>query len=487
MINLGLVFGLTALYFTVILAVVVYSRFVQTKRLLPDLDEFFLAGKKLSPIILAATFAASYFSTWTVLGLPGMVYAQGMGALYFVYIIDLVGLFAVLWLGPKFMAYAQEHRVFSPVEVISAAYSSRKLGILLSVIFIVFLMPYISLQLVGVGKFIEGYTAGQVNYVTSVGSMLVIVLIYLFLGGMRAVAYTDIIQMVAILIGVGFGLHYLLMQNDLSYFSLVSESGKSLPDIFSAPGPFGVWTLPMVISTGLVSVGILFQPHLLTRTMMASKGRDIKILVFSTLTVRIVMSFFSIGLVLAAYKLLGPELESNAMMGHIFEMMASTGTMGLVLSTLMLMGALGAAMSTADSLLISIGQVATRDIVRPNIKVQPHTQILISKGIMLLVLVLAFLTGLNPPKIMVDLGIYSGAGCALLIPTILCFRWKCRSLTASFVSILVGLVSLIALAGYKFATGDTLFGMHAGFVPLVLSFALYFSISLFTYERDGKK
>ena len=484
--NLYIILGLTALYFFIILAFVVYARFKETKQLVPGLAEFFLAKKDLHPLVLAGTFAASYFSTWSILGLPGMIYKQGIGALYFVFVLDVVGLIAIFWIGPKLRRYAEKKRIFSPVEILSGSYDSRLLGFVIALLFTVFLMPYISLQLVGIGSFLSAYSGGELSYLTGVGSMMAVVLIYLFLGGMRAVAYTDIIQLIAILIGLCLGMFYLFDLYDVSYGGLLNETVAETDHILSLPGPLGTWTWPMIISAGLVSVGIMFQPHLLTRCMMASKERDIKILVFSTAISRLVISVFSIGIAMVALKVMGASLGANDMMGAVFEVMASSGMIGLILSGLMLMGALGAAMSTADSLLISIGQVATRDMIRPYLRMTPKRQILLSKAIMLFVLAVAFVAGLNPPKIMVDLGVYSGAGCGLIIPTVLCFKWRHRSKLAAFSSIGVGVIALLGFAVYKFVVGSPFLGVHPGFIPVILSFLVYFFICFAQYEYRRK-
>ena len=484
MINLGLIFTLTAAYFAIILGFVVYARLKETKQLLPGLNEFFLAKKNLHPAILAATFTASLFSTFTIIGMPGMTYAQGIGAIVFFVVLDFFGILFVLWIGPKLFRFAQENRVFSPVEIISHAYNSRKLGGLIAIVFSVLLIPYIALQLVGVGAFIDGFTEGQISYVVGVGSMLVVVFIYLFLGGMRAVAYTDFVQLIAMLFGIILGFVFLLKAADISFESLLDYDRQSDASLLSLPGPSGYWTFSMLVSTGIATIGIFCQPHILTRAMMASKVRDIHIFGIVAILFLFVSCFFITGFALFARKQFGDTLEPNMMMGEIFNFLGNQGFVGLCLAGLMLLGALGASMSTADSLLISIGQITTRDLIRPSFRLPPEKQILLSKGIMLVVLVFAFVIGLNPPKLMVDLGIYSGAGCALLIPTIMTMGWKKRSLLAAYVSILSGIAGLVFFAWYKFAHGEALFGVHPGFVPLVLSFVLYFSISVARNERD---
>lgn len=476
--NFEWVIGLVGLYFLIILGFVLYARVKTTNSFLPGLNEFFLAGKNLHPVILTCTFAGSLFSTFIVIGFPGLIYAHGIGALYFMVFANTLGLCIVFFLGKRLRQYAEGKRIFSPVEIISQSYDSRKLGLFMAVIFAVFLMPYISLQLVGIGTFVEAYTQGGITYMTGVGSMLAIVALYLFLGGMRAVAYTDFIQLVAIFIGLAAGMFYLLHHYDLSLLSLLETTKYQSPELLSLPGPKDFYTLSMLVTSSLVIVGIFMQPHLLTRTMMAKKDSDINFMV-TGLTIGMILTLsFGFFYALFATSTFGADLKPNLMMGHIFEQMASFGFWGVVLSTLMLMGALGAAMSTSDSLLLAIGQVCTRDIARPFFQISPKKQVLLSKGIMMLVLLAAFFTGLNPPQFMTDLALYSAAGCVILMPTIICFGWKRRSLLASYVSITVGLILLAIMAAYKVIEGTTFLGVHVGFVPMATSFVLFFGISL---------
>lgn len=472
-----------AIYFLLVLAFVVYARVKETKSIIPTLDEFFLAGKNLNPLILAATFAASYFSTWTVLGIPGMVYAQGIGALYFIWVLDLIGIAFIFYLAPKLMEFASNNKVYSPVEIISKSYGSRGLGLLISIIFAVFLIPYISLQLVGVGAFINSYSGGEISYFTGVGSMLIIVLIYLFLGGMRAVAYTDIIQLVAILVGSAFGFFYLMYNENISLIQIFKETYSSEHSILKTPGPLGIWSVSNILVLGMISFGIHAQPHILTRYMMTKNKKDFKLLTGVLVVSRIIMSFLAIVFAMYAISKLGTGLKPNLMMGDIFKLMAESGFVGLILSSLMLMGALGAAMSTADSLLISIGQIATRDMIRPYSKVKPKKQILISKLIMFIVLILAFVAGINPPKFMVDLGVYSAAGCVILIPTILSFNSKYKSILSAYSSIIIGLILLVIFVILKIQYEYEPFGMHVGFIPMLVSFFVYYSIFLFNKYR----
>jgi SSS family solute:Na+ symporter len=396
---------LTGLYFAIILGSVVYARLKETNSIVPGLNEFFLAGKNLHPIILASTFIASLFSTFSVIGLPGLAYADGIGGATLAVLAIFLGLFFTYHIGRKLRKFGSKGRYFSPIEIISNTYKSRALGLYLSLLFLIFLIPYISLQLVGVGAFIDAYTDGKIGYIDGVGSMMFIVLVYLFLGGMRAVAYTDFIQMIAIFLGLFVGLYYFLDSHDLGYIQMLKQGYETHPDLYSLPGPNGTYTWPMYLTSTFVLTGVFLQPHLMTRALMAGQKKDINTIAWYSGVATLVIAILAFSFGVSAHIIIGDGLSANNVMGVIFKEMAGLGLLGVVLSGFMLMGALGAAMSTADSLLIAIGQLGTRDMIRPYFRLTPKKQVLISKVIMLITLLFAFFMGLRPPQFMTDLAL----------------------------------------------------------------------------------
>ena len=426
--NLPLVFGLTFLYFIFILSCVLYARYKATKTLLPSINEFFLASSNLGPLVLTCTYVASVFSTFSILGMPGLVYAHGVSGLYFLAIADVLGLTLLVIIGKRLHRSLQNIRIFSPLEAISHAYKSEKLGLLMALVFTLALLPYIALQLVGIGAFIDAYSGGRIDYVSGVGSMMVIVLLYLFLGGMRAVAYTDFIQIIAMALGLMLSALFLCNHYDLHPAAMFADIGATSPMHLHAPGAKGHFQWLMTLTTGLVTVGVFIQPHLLTRALMAKKEQHINTMVVGTIIGRLITVIFALFFGIFAFNAYGGDLKPNLMMGEVFSDLSRLGMIGLILSVIMLMGALGAAMSTADSLLISIGQISTRDMIRPFFDLSPTRQVMLSKAIMFGVLVFSFIIGLNPPKYMTDLAVYSGAISALMIPTFLSFTWGKRSL-----------------------------------------------------------
>jgi len=169
-------------------------------------------------------------------------------------------------------------------------------------------------------------------------------------------------------------------------------------------------------------------------------------------------------------KILNPDLtDSNQTMGYIFNNIASAGIMGLIATTMILMGTIGAAMSTADSMLLALGKLFTRDIIRKFVEIDRKKQVIFAKLIMLIVLGIAFTIGLNPPKIMIDLAIGSVAWTAILAPTMLGFIWHRKNIIAAYSSIIIS----GALLAFLMVTKIKPLGFHEGFVCLALSAAIY--------------
>lgn len=473
-----IILGLTFLYFAFILGLVVYARIKETKQIMPGLGEFFLAGKNLPSAVLGLTFVASLFSAFAALSLPGYIYTHGINGFGFLIVSDLVGIIILLTLGKRLWRFGEKTKIYSPIEAVSHQYNSRALGLFIAIFITIFMMPYISLQLVGIGKFIESYTDGQVGYLVGVGSMMAVVILYLFLGGMRAVAYTDFLQYIAIFVGLYCGLYYFFKVNDLGVIELFTAVQETNPDYFSFGGAKDFYTIPMFMSMFIVIAGLFFQPHLLTRPLMASREKDINAICYYLLLSIVLITITSVGFGFGCLVVYGPDIAPNLIMGHIFKDIAATGLTGVILSGLMLMGALGASMSTADSLLISIGQIGTRDVIRPYFKMKPKKQVLLSKAIMLVVLGAAFVIGINPPKLMGDLALYTATGCALLAPTFLFFEWKYAHKYGAFISIGLGTSALFAAALYKAHIGEHPFGVHVGTIPLALSFVSYYLVCL---------
>lgn len=467
--NIQFLLGLVGSYFLLVLGVMVWARVKKTGKIMPSAEEFFLAGRCLPTPVLIATFVGTLFSAFTVVGLPGSVYAHGVAGAGFVFLTLLVmaGIMC-LWAFP-FRQYALKHKVMSPVEVLSHAYKSPFLGVLIVVLTLFFLSPYLSLQLVGLGKLLEGLSGGEIGYVDGVGFVALVILCYLLVGGMRAVAFTDFVQTIAIFIGIVGGVSVFVHMNWGTLSALFADVLASSPEHLSTPGPSGYFGGAMFTSYVLFYSALVFTPQVSTRVIMAKDNRQIKWLIVA-LCIAPFLAYTPGMLFGLGGAVLYPNLaESNQLAGRIFADLAVVGGVGATMAGLMIIGTIAASMSTADSLLISMGQMTARDVVRPFYAISHFWQVMLARGVMILALGCAFIIGLNPPSVMIELATYMVVGYAALVPTFLGFRWPWRSKVGAFSSITAGMAALALCLFY----GWRPFGLHEGLVVLVSASAVY--------------
>ena len=482
--SLILISGFVAVYFLLILGTILYTRLRSTGSILPGLSEFLLAGRDIPVGILILTFIGSLFSTAAVIAFPGFVALHGISGVLFFATGDLIGLAFAWFFYNKLRRYAADNDLYSPIECLWRSYQNRALGVLMAGLSIVFLVPYITLQLVGIGAFLESVSDGQVGYVTGVSCMLGVVAVYVVLGGMRAVAFTDAVQAIAIMLGFFGGLFYFANLYWDGPVDMVTTLVRERPEHWALPGPAGLFTPLYTISAVFIILGFFVQPQLLSRGLMARDERQIKIMVIGVaigvVLIVIPIALFGIG----GYDRLAGEdgtIESSSMMGQIFSTIGDSGWIGLIIFSLFLVGSLGAAMSTADSMLLASGQVVGRDIIRPFKRLPRGRQVVVSRMVMVVVMIVAYVIGLSPPQVMLDLALMSISASCAFVPVYLGFLWKYRSAGAAITAVSI---STLWLVGMKFFAWPQ-FGLHEGFITLVSSSIIYIAFCLIRAFSSG--
>ncbi len=480
--NLWVMLSLIGAYFLIVLGALVWSRLKTTGKILPNAEEFFLASRNLPLPVLLLTYMGSLFSAFTVVGIPGAVFTHGavmVGALTSGALLKVILIFKF---GESFRKYAAHHKLLSPTEILTHAYKSKWLGVLVAILTIFLLSPYLSLQLVGLGKLLQGLSGGQIGYVDGVGFVLAIVAIYVFIGGMRAVAYTDFIQGIAIFVGMFIAVGVFIYTFMGGFENLFNLLATHKPESLTLPGSSNIYTPPFFASMMVVMIGIFFQPHLLSRIMMCKNHKQIKILgtfiLFSPFFAYLPGLLFGLGATI-----LYPDLqESNLVMSEVLRNLSVVNITGLLAVSLLIMATLAASMSTADSLLIAIGQVFTRDIVHPFSKINRNKQVFLAKIMMMIVLLCAFFIGLNPPKVMIDLAINSIAAFGIFLPVYLGFQWHKRTLAGAYLSVIISGAAFT----YLMSSGIKPWGYHSGVISLLISILIFVSAG-FVFEKSTIK
>lgn len=209
-----------------------------------DPVSYFLASRGLGTLVLVFTLLATLMSAFTFLGVPADAYTHGLGIFLGVGVTDAFLSALFLAFGYRLWRAGKRFDFVTPSEFFSHRFQSPFLGLLYALCALGFTAPYISIQIIGGGRALEVLTGGAVAYLPAAVIMALIITLYVLVGGMRAVAWTDTLQGLIML--AGMGLAFVLIALNAPGETAALEPWLRLP------GPTGRWS-----ARGLVGYQLL--------------------------------------------------------------------------------------------------------------------------------------------------------------------------------------------------------------------------------------
>ena len=438
-----------------------------------DPSEYFLAGRGLGTVVLLFTILATVQSSWSFFGGPGFAYANGIGTAA----IGVSNLFIIVlayFIGLRLWKVSKENDLITPVEFLHKRTDSRVAGFVFLVISVGLVIPYIALQPMAGGIIFDVLTNGLIS--TDMGAIITIVIMtaYVLVAGMRGVAWTDTLQGIIMTVVLIAALIAFVWTSFGSFGNLESVILEN-PEQFSTPGPTGFWTPVEYFSwIFFMALGTTVFPQVLVRYMAADRAITLKRSVFMYGAIAAIFHFLLLPMLGALGSVAFPGLESA---DDLFVVLV-TDVFGVVLSAIILGGALSAMISTADSQLLLLSQLLTRDgykeYVNPDASPQRETRV--ARLIILLLGGVAGVISLFQPKYILLLGELLFTGFAVTtIPLMAALYW--RRVTST------GIIA--ALVGGEVTAALLLFGVlpspvHASLPSVAITVLLLVGVSLVT-------
>ena len=168
------------------------------KQMGAGMNEFFLANRQLGGFVCALSYAATTYSAFMMVGLAGLTYKLGVGALGFE-LTYLGGLVLVVFFGPRFWLVGRKFDYLTHAQLLADRYQSKAVGILAAVLCLVFLIPYAAIQLMGIGYLMSVVSNGAVPLMFAMMLAVLLAIIWSNVAGMRSVAWTDALQAIIML------------------------------------------------------------------------------------------------------------------------------------------------------------------------------------------------------------------------------------------------------------------------------------------------
>jgi len=346
------------IYIAALLVIGLWSRRVRQQN---SLSDFYLAGRSLGSLVLLFTLFATQYSGNSLSGFPGQTYREGLA--YYMSVTFMVGIVGgYLLFAPRLFREARKHAFVTPTDYVAARFGSPLLSNAVSTILAITLVNFLLAQLMAMGHAFAGLTDGRVPYWAGVVGGAGIILVYELLGGMRAVAWTDALQGGVLFVGL-FLAALLLMRIVGSPAEVVATVGRIAP-IKTASPSFEVCAL-WISNFLLLGLGGPLYPQAIQRIYAARRLSDLKraLAAMAFLPHIAITTVVFIGLAGIA---LFPKLEAaeaDQITFKVLNHLVANDPLAYWPVLIVTLGVLAAIMSTADSCLLSLSSIVTKDVV----------------------------------------------------------------------------------------------------------------------------
>lgn len=224
-----------------------------------SLEQWSVAGRGFGSVLVFVLLAGEIYTTFTFLGGSGWAYGRGAPA-YYILAYPAVAFAAGYWLLPPIWQRASEWRVISQPEYFAKAFGSEWLGTVVALVGCVALLPYLVLQLKGLGILVSESSYGVISYETAIWIGTIATAVYVVISGVRGSALTAALKdalVLAAAVGLGIALPTTLHGGVGPMFDTLLTQR---PDFFVLPaqGMSGVWFTSTIV---LTVCGFYMWPH----------------------------------------------------------------------------------------------------------------------------------------------------------------------------------------------------------------------------------
>lgn len=437
------------------------------------LQDYFLGGRQLGGFILAMTMTATYGSASSFIGGPGAAYTQGLGWVLLSMAQLATGYFVLMVLGKKFAIVSRKYNAITLVDFLKERYQCKWVVLLSAFSIIVFLFSAMAAQWVGGARLIESITG--LSYTSALFIFAASVLVYVIIGGFRAVALTDAVQGVVMFVGTLVLLIATIIAGG-GIPNIIADLTAENPNLITPYGFDGGLT-PLYVSTFwiLVGVGVVGLPQIAVRAMSYKNAKAMhRALIVGTIVVGFIMLGMHLIGVFARPILPGIEVGDTVMP------LLAVETLPAWLAGLVLAAPMAAIMSTVDSLLLLVSSAVVKDVYLNYIKPDASNNSVkkISLTVTTVIGILVFLMALSPPDLIIWLNLFAFGGleAAFIWPVVLGLYWQTGNKYGAVSSMVVGVGSYILFHSFS----PNAFGMHTVTLPIILSLIAYVIGSLIT-------
>lgn len=462
--------GVFALYLLFVLLVGVYaSRFTEHTP-----ADFYLADRTVGTVVLGLTLVATVLSAFTVFGIGATTTGTGLGVFSFLALAAVFYTLVFGTVGVTLFEIGREMDVVTPSEYVRERYDSPALGVVYLVVTAIFMTAMIAGQLIGGGVALDALL--DVPYLQAILLMAGFMVVYIHIAGYRGVVWSDAIQstvLVSVLAGV-----VLYVMFGLDSDAVAQEAFEATPGLFEMVGPAGTWTPLAVITAALAfTVGVPGYPHTIQRYFSAEDGETMRRSGFLFAVVAIPVYFCGAVLGVWSVGVVPSPPNPDYVIPLLIETLLHPVVFGLAMA-----GAIAAIMSTADSVALTMSSMLSRDLYHEFVapEASEEREVMVTRSLLIGVIGLGLVLAWLRPAGIFDIVAFAVVGFATTsAPVFLGAYWTRGTAAGGIASLVLG-PGITTLFFLEYVPPAYTFGMHYGFVGVLIAYVIFVAVSLAT-------
>lgn len=450
-----------------------------------NLRDFFLAGNSLGIWASVFTFTATWFSSASMQGLTGSLYAYGLSSILFSVVPWYIGTAFLFFLVKRL----RQHDILSLPEYFRVRYNSLALQRLGGVVIVFTFTLYMTIQIRGFGVVMSELL--DIHY-TLATFLVFLFILYSTFGGLFSVARTDGLNFFLICLGVLFSA-ILITGRFEGLIEILEKATQIVTAPFAGAQPTVAGALikplsseaypPLMVMTGFFGwgLGVAANPQYAVRILAAKDDKTAyKMIGYSFVFLTLIyMGLIVIGL---GSRVIQPNIGAISTVDEVYAYIINN-VLYTKLSGFILISMAAAAVSTANSQFLVLAAGFTYDMFGLTVDSKIDNDRLITLNRIFIVFAggVSLLLSINPPSSVLTFGgyVYGLFAVAFLLPLYGGLFWKRASRKAALCSAYGGVITMVIFSildrGLYGSPGHLI---HPAFPGIIVASILFFTISL---------
>ncbi|GAA3530909.1 sodium:solute symporter family protein [Amycolatopsis ultiminotia] len=381
--------------------------FVGRRRPAADLAEWTVGGRKFGALTMWFLQAGEVFTTFTFLGMAGLAFSGGVAAMYALPYVPIAYVL-LFFLAKRLWQMGKDRGYLTQGDFLEDRFASRALGTLSAVLGVLFVLPYLQLQITGLGLIVRLVTGDQASGTLSMVAGSVLVVAFVLWAGLRGVAATSyfkdaIMLVVLVVLIIAVPAHF--AGGVSGVFHKIDQLHPEKLFVHAGANDQTWFVTSMVVSA--IGVGLMTLPHTWPALMAA---RDPKVLRRNYTWMPIYELCLLLPMIIgfAAILVVPKGSDSNGVLLTLSKDALPGWVTGLVV-----VAATATAMVPAAGILIGISSLVARNITRVR---SARRQFWINHGTVVLASAFALVLGIWRPDLLANLLLLTYSGSVQLAP-----------------------------------------------------------------------